>query len=510
MNTINRKRIRFQAPDSAKADALWSHPLAQAAGSAPETEERTFIYYDTPEGALYRNQVKLTADKKERGWEQSLTDLQEDRRIFFLLDNPELDVERFQRTGLGRKLVLDKKQWAAMAPLTTVSCTVTTSTLSFPDGDRIQIIREQGSYQERGASQAVPFDEVILELEEGSLNRLYQVGLAVMYALDAGMTCGGPVQRTLFRVAPGILKPVQEEALSLSAAFTTEAGFNHIVRRLLESLRLNHCLAAHGQGVSQYEGLFALHTALGRLRVIFTLYQAILPKEIVEEVEGELLWLSEALAPAIEWERFMSNAMEPFLSHFQENPDADVLKVAAEERRQEGYAQAMTALSSARFSRIALAIAEWIDSQGWRELLDLPKRDWMSRPVGDMAQEALGRYHYQLHNIASGVGAQEPDGLRRMAEECSLLDVANGFFSDLYPEKNAEAYREALGEVRTRLQVIHYAHVSHRLFADVSKGGDAPSTHLFNGWLGAREAEYMSDFKDAWAEFAGQGIYWQA
>jgi inorganic triphosphatase YgiF len=507
---IHAHTIRFQAPDPKRTNQLWDHPLVRTTGTDPTFNERTFIYHDTPEAALFRNGIELTVNQAGKGWEQTIVDLTEGRRVQYVLDTPHLDHAKLAKSGLGKRLMPDQKQWNALVPLLRMRQITETRLLQFPDGTKIRLTREQGAYQPRSATTDHPFDEVILTLEEeGTEERLFQVALTLMYALSAGMTCAGPIQRAVFGVAPDLLKATLEEPYQLTREQTTETGFTHIVDLLLNSLSDNHCMALNGHEDIRFDGLYALHTTVGKLRVIFTLHQAILPKEIVTEVEQELTWLANELVEAIEWELFINGTLEPFTVHFAQKSDLTTLQTNATARRRAAYERAHAALTHMRLTRIALGISEWLDSKGWRDLLELPKREWLARPVSDMAEEVLGRHHYQLHNVASAPEASEEAGLRHMAQESSFLEVANTFYAPLYGEKRAVEYRQTLATAHNALKTLHYTHVASRLFESISAGQDAPSTHLFTGWLGAREASQMQAFRKAWAQFAGQTIYWQ-
>jgi CHAD domain-containing protein len=102
-----------------------------------------------------------------------------------------------------------------------------------------------------------------------------------------------------------------------------------------------------------------MRVAARHLRALLAAFEDCLDKEAVAFLRGELSWLQHRLAPARDWDVFITKSLAPFLS---DDPGFAWLLAAARGKRERAYAAAQAALNHRRYARLILRFRFWLDS----------------------------------------------------------------------------------------------------------------------------------------------------
>lgn len=142
------------------------------------------------------------------------------------------------------------------------------------------------------------------------------------------------------------------EPVPLSGDLTIPRAFELIAASCLQHFRLNQRLITEARDA---EALHQARVALRRLRAGFALFGPVVDDEESKRIEDELRWLVAQLGDA----RNLDVYLERDLSRDQRR--------FVEERRNDAYNRASTAMMSARFKCLVLDIDRWITQGDWRQ-----------------------------------------------------------------------------------------------------------------------------------------------
>ena len=180
----------------------------------------------------------------------------------------------------------------------------------------------------------------------------------------------------------------------------------------------------------------------------------------------------------------------------------------AVKHRRRAFKQLRKSLSSFRFCRLILGLEEWTTSDKWESLLDFPQKRRLSRPVTDLAQESLQRYHQQLGKQGRAFPQLDAGARRALQSDVKLLAHSGQLFAGLFPEKSASPFREVVVPLRDSLQHLADVETNRHLFAIIIDSREESLMHLVKGWQGARIDHCMQDSETAWQNFAGCAPFW--
>ena len=102
------------------------------------------------------------------------------------------------------------------------------------------------------------------------------------------------------------------------------------------------------------------------MRAALSLFKEILDDRESRRVKVGLIWLTEQLGPARDYEVIVSESIDPLLEQHPDRPELRLLKSEFKHERDLGYAAAKTAVANARYRRIVLDTALWLLDGEWR------------------------------------------------------------------------------------------------------------------------------------------------
>ena len=117
---------------------------------------------------------------------------------------------------------------------------------------------------------------------------------------------------------------------------------------------------------SDPEGIHQMRVGLRRLRAASSLFKEMLHDRETHRIKLGLVWLTEQLGPARDYEVMLSESIDPLLEQQPNRPDLRLLQSDFKGERDRGYAIAKAAVASPRYRHIVLDIALWLLDGEWR------------------------------------------------------------------------------------------------------------------------------------------------
>jgi CHAD domain-containing protein len=111
-------------------------------------------------------------------------------------------------------------------------------------------------------------------------------------------------------------------------------------------------------------------------------------------------------------------------------------------KRAAALAQAQTAVTSARFRRVLLDIAAWLETGNWTEPADDLVRDRGGVAVETIAVEQLARRYHKVRKKAKALARLDARRRHKLRIQVKKLRYAAEFFGSLFPGKRATKRRE--------------------------------------------------------------------
>jgi inorganic triphosphatase YgiF len=454
--------------------SVWAAP-------APAAEPLMSVYYDTPDRRLQAKGLTLrvrtvgerfvqTVKSAEgpglfgRGeWETDLVSATPNRNAALL-------------TPLAT--ALDEAEFADLAPvfLTHVS---RLSRRVHHGGAVIEASLDEGEIETHDGRTAA-LRELELELKSGPPSAL----------LSLADTLGGddPLRLSLvskaeagYRLADRDARPAAgAQPPRLGEAKTAADAFQRIGRVCLHQLNANEA------GILEARSPHAVHqmrVALRRLRAALATFRHVAADEAREAIKTELTWISGELNDARNLDVLILETYRPYadaLRPLSRQPSMAALGHALTAAQTRAYDRAAAAVASARYRRLVLQTAAWIQAGPWlsASTADAKARD---RPVEAFAAEALQKRFKSLRKTARDLEGADAPGRHAFRIAAKKMRYTAELLADLYGDGKAARRRDrfvaALKALQDRLGVLNdmaTAEATVMLALDPCEGAAAP------------------------------------
>lgn len=511
---MKERVIRMRMSGNDVVGRLQEHPLVSAGSSKGRHVKLAELHYDTEGLELHRRGMTLVLSRQGKGWVQEIRRIGEEETLSRKggkswrcpVSGDDLDTAKLRKAKVARQL-LGRVKPNALRLICRVDTDHTAWRVVYPDGTRLLVAAEQGEVIANNLSSA--FHDLVLKLEQGDPNRLYQTALTLAYFFKPSLECGLPVERWLGGPIPEMFAVPAVDPVELGNGVSAEKGFVLNLTWAMERLATAHCAVLHGNDPVRTSAMFVVQETVARLLAQLTAHDTVLPVEVRKELDDELTWLLGEVTPACDWELFLRNTLMPFLDHFSQTGGSESVGKTAMTQRGMVQQRMLEALDSFRFTRIYLGLGNWLAGKSWQDLMDLPQKRLMARPAGDVAKSGLDRFHRQLHKLGEGFPEVKGEAMARFLDEGNLLMNTVELFGDLHGGKSYRDYRGDLEVVMAMAAIAREIEMAHEQFSLVTPGEGNPIHFLFHGWLGAQQEGLADDARHAWASFQRRSLYWQ-
>ncbi|MBA3810333.1 MAG: CHAD domain-containing protein [Caulobacteraceae bacterium] len=237
-------------------------------------------------------------------------------------------------------------------------------------------------------------------------------------------------------------------------------AFQAIGRACLEHLALNADLIRSGQRI---EATHQARVALRRLRVALTVFKPFLAGDRRESLKGELVWLTGELEGARNLDVFAFEAFRPAARTLADPAPMAALGQALLGAQQAAHARAASAVDGARYRRLLIDAADWIETADWSG--DALTGREAEGPARQFARSALDRRRKALGKRVKTLNWKDPLARHKLRIEAKKMRYASEFFAGLADGRRARrrlAFTDVLETLQTSLGRLNDIWVGQR------------------------------------------------
>jgi CHAD domain-containing protein len=195
-------------------------------------------------------------------------------------------------------------------------------------------------------------------------------------------------------------------------------------------------------------------------------------------------------------------------------PGIDALEPAAQSLRAQCGERARQAISSPRYARLLLQLAQRCNLDDFGLTPDVRKtRIALDAPVGKFAKAMLRKRHRRLRRHGEALPAMSAEARHGVRIEAKKLRYAAEFFGSLYAEEQVAAYVGALRDLQDMLGVLNDAAQTERLTGEAARAhaqsADAQIVAAVSEWEAQRIARMLNRYGKRWRAFDDARRFWR-
>ncbi len=468
-------------------------------------------YFDTPRHALRKSDIVLRVRDNGEGREQTVkapfrgpAGLQNFREWTTLANGDRPNLRAVDDPALARELSRRRYEKRLRPVFTT-------------DFEREAIrIETQGTEFELAVDQGVihaetrdglveeSICEAEFELLRGNPARMFDVALELCEAYDIRLGHLTKAQRGYALASPALRpKPVKAPKVALDEGMSVGEAFNFIIAGTLEHMFANEIPTLEGKA----EGVHQTRVAMRRVRAALRAFKRILPYDKRKAFNGEFRWFQQRLAPARDWQVFLSETLPKIASaaRGQEEAIGRLRRIAGAERRR-AVRDAAAYLESRRYARLLLQFERWIASVE-KEI----GSEAFGEPVKPFARGVLRKtWRYFLEDTRTLSRLPDED-LHEIRKRGKKARYATQFFGSLWSGPQVEPFMKLMARFQDSLGKTNDAIVARHILAAVKPGRLDPSViRLAQEWSQARVAKCLRTAQPQWRRLGRLAPFWEA
>jgi triphosphatase len=480
--------------------------LAQSKSAADAPKLLTSTYFDTPElafhwcGASLRVRAigpeRLQTLKLEGSARAGLFDRDEFETpvdgdtpdLKLLLDLISAD------TDCGR-LIRDEATATRLKPVFVTRINRSAIPLRLPSGDELEVALDEGTVEADSGS--VPIAAVELELKHGQAENLYGVALELLETVPLRIDHMSKADLGYALLVAEHSDAVKAQPVHLNRRDSVEDAFCSIARNCLDQIHANERGVVSGHDPSS---VHQMRVGLRRLRSALDLFANEIPA--YAGLDEELRWIASELGAARDWEVLAGSTLECAGTCGSADEILPV-RQACEQIAVNNRQRAAGAVESARYTRLVLQLAIWLNRKGWRDAMSDKQRGSIARPARQFAADVLRSRHRKLLKRGKRLADLDDDRRHRARIAAKKVRYATEFFASLCPRRAVRHYVDALTALQDDLGWRNDAVVADQLLKSVPKiSPEAASGAAFaRGYLASRVATDHEALKKLWKRF---------
>src|SRR5262245_40354324 len=508
--------LKFEVPIESLPELTRGPLLKRARSSGQKPASLVSVYYDTKKLKLRRKALSLRIRRKGRRVVQTVK--QEAGPVTFVrnewehdIGSPQPDFNVAGDTPLGR--LLSKKLCHSLMPV--FETRVRRKTFQLHCGEsEIELSVDKGEIA--AGRKALPICEVELELKRGQRGHLFKLAKTMADDVPAQLAIASKAERGYGLLTGEKPEPIKALQIALESEANVQSAFQIIAWACIHQLIANQPIMRSGDP----DGLHQMRVALRRLRAAISLFSDMLADTQTEAVKSELKWIAGELGPARELDVFSKRIVKPILAGKPNGAGVAVLSRDLRQRREDAIVRALGAVESARFRKLVLDTAAWIEAGDWINNPDISACTLREQPIADAAAKELRRRWKKI--LKRGKRLDELDAQRRhrLRIQGKKLRYAAEFFASAFPRKRRQKFvaslerlQDALGDLN---DIVVHEKLSERFIEGNGRGekeriGRAKKAFAAGRLSGREEARIepvLKEAKRAYKSFAKKKPFW--
>jgi len=502
--------LKLLAP-SGSVRRLSAHRLLKGAAGASRRRLHS-VYYDTPKLDLLRQGIALRLRRDGERWFQAvkgggtaLAGLHRRVEDEVEVAGPALDLSRIAHAELARVLSSEQLR-ARLKPVFVTDFIRSSRLLETDSGAQVEASIDRGVIKCGSRTERVV--ELELELKRGAPRQLYEFALRLVRDLPLSVENRSKAERGYALLRGKGPKPVKAHPATLVPALSVGEAFKVVMQAGLTHLQAN----AHGMlAGGDLEYLHQMRVALRRLRSAFSVFEPFMPGAAAPML-AEIKWLASSLGPARDWDVFLTETLPPIKKEFGSHGELKAFSDRCGELRRKAGAKARRAVRSARYQRLTLSLAGWLESWSGPIGLEPERHAALGEPIGAFASRVLRQRYKRVRVRGRKFDKLSSRELHRLRIAVKKFRYATDFFAGLYERRLAGVALHRLSDLQDILGAINDAATVTDLMAhgfDGAGGMDvAEAKGILLGWSRGRAETLKRELKSAWKKFRSAERFW--
>jgi len=479
--------LKLAVPLSVLRQAMQARWLAKAAAEQPARQHLTSIYFDTPDFALRDHGVILRVRKSGTANLQTIkttgTDIvqRDEWENEIDGDRPKLSLAR--QTALA-PLLSDEIE-KELRPLFETSVDRVLMPLRF-GRSHIELAFDRGRIST--PDHHLNISEIEIELKDGDRRDMAMLARRLAKTFPVAYEARSKSERG-YALAEGTLtEAVSARPVQIDPAMTTGDAFATIGFECLRHVASNEIAVRHFDP----DGIHQMRVGLRRLRAALSLFKEMLDGRETHRIKGGLVWLTEQLGPARDYEVMVSQSIDPLLEQHLDRPELRLLESDFKHERDKGYAVANAAVANPRYRHMVLDTALWLLDDEWWRNRDALKTALRERPVSAFLRDELRRRARKIAKRVRKLEALDPRGRHKLRIAVKKMRYACEFFEvpivREVGKKPARKFDRSLKDMQSGLGKLNDMVVHARLASELARSSRATQRAFAMGYLVGQES----------------------
>jgi inorganic triphosphatase YgiF len=418
--------LKLAASPAALRKAMALPWLRKMAGDTLKREHLTSVYFDTPKLTLRDHRVML---RVRRVGDRRLQTIKATSGALVTRDEWEQSIEgdRPQLQLAGRTAVaplLSGKVKHQLEPVFETDVDRFTMLLRTPSSE-LELAFDHGRINTAGDHTGI--SEVEIELKHGDRRDAAMLARRLARSVPVSYQPLAKPDRGYALLEGALDRPVFAGSILIPAAGTAEDAFVIIGFECLRHLAANQAAVRRGDP----EGIHQMRVGLRRLRAALSLFKQLIQGSGLHALKGELVWLTEQLGPARDYDVLVSKTLGPLRSAHHDEEEFAALEKDLDRHRKAGLATAKAAVESQRYRRLLLECALWLFDGDWRNGADALEATLREQPVRSFAQQELTRRTRKIAKRVRKLRSMDARPRHRLRIAVKKLRYAREFFESL-------------------------------------------------------------------------------
>ncbi|UGX89015.1 CYTH and CHAD domain-containing protein [Phyllobacterium meliloti] len=502
--------LKLRAPAGALDEIRQSSVIRQFARNKGVIRRLEATYFDTPDHQLFKAGLSLRVRREGRRYIQTVKRVASSGSLHrneweVPVAGMALDLAALPIAEIGGPL--DGMAEAGLIPVFVTR--VRRHILMLDQQDtQIEVALDEGDIV--FGPHCLPLCEVELELKQGKVASLYQVGLGLMDVVPLCLETQTKSARGYALAQGNTPGAVKAASSNLDRSDTVDEGITKLLSSCHEQIIANLSAALDGR---EPEGIHQLRVALRRLRVALHFLCHHLKSPVLEGLDAEARLFGQALGPARNWDVFIGSTLSGIEEANIPHIDMSALRVACKFSHDQAYHNARNVLAASRTNRFLLSFGLIIEQKSWRNDISSEELKILTEPLGLFATRVLDRIEHQVRKRGRGFRHLHPDERHKVRLGLKKLRYATEFFLPLYSRRaSTTKYLKRLSQLQELLGEANDIKTTYELLAALEHDTLSPQANramgAVIGWQGHLQTVAMKRLNSRWLAYKRTLPFW--
>jgi len=438
--------------------------LRDHAMSKPQEREHVDRYFDSAGFDLWRHGFALRVRSVDgrhvqtlKGGGNALAGLHQRTELEAEIGSEAPDLDLFARQLHEALPKLAKDQTPALAPVFVNRSKRSSWMLALPDGVQVECALDVGELQH--GDRSVPVRELELEIKHGEPAVLYALAQQVHGTLPVRLENVSKAERGYALAGAGMPQAVKAAKVELRRKASMGEALGAILANCLQQMQANE----RGVLAGDAESLHQMRVGLRRLRAALAMVRDM--AQLPEAAAADIEWLAGELGDARNWDVFIDTVLPALPVPEAYQPGMERVLVASREEAERHRNKVKSAVGSARYTTLMLALGAWIVGEGWKQagLPSEPLAQKVAKAAPALVQHAAAR----VRKRARDDDLHRPESLHKVRIAAKKERYAREFFDAVSHGKEALRRHDLLSDMQDELGTINDSFVARDLVAQL-------------------------------------------